>query len=469
MTTSPPTVPTPAPEVCRITVDGPAGRADVAVPVSTPVSALLPVLVRHVTAGGADAGTPWVLQRLGEDPLDADGTPESLGLRHGDVLYLRPAEDRLAPLEFDDVADGVAHVISGLSDRWRPELTGRLALSMACLALGALAAAVLEAGPGPLAVAACGTTALVLAFACVAGARLGAGSGPGSGSLIAAGVGAMVFAGLMGAAQEHAADGGFALGVPTVPAAAGYVAVTAGTLLALGPLPLVVPATVLVTAAASVLWAALEGLAHWDAARAGSVAVVALFVLGHLAPRLALRMARLRAPQLPRDAEELQRDIEPATEERVSSGVSAANAYLNTLSLASGPVYAAALWFVVHEGGWIGWVLPLVLSAALLLRARGLTGTLQRAPHLVAGALGVALALVVHGAHGGTAARTAVLAVLLTSSVLLLVGAWRLPTARLLPVWGHTGDILEVVAATVLLPLVLQELHVYAYVRSLAG
>lgn len=58
---------------------------------------------------------------------------------------------------------------------------------------------------------------------------------------------------------------------------------------------------------------------------------------------------------------------------------------------------------------------------------------------------------------------------LLLAALLLLVGAWRLPTSRLRPLWGHIGDILELLSAIALLPLLLQLLHVYAFFRALAG
>ena len=50
-------------ELCRITVLGPDRRVDLAVPATTSVAMLLPVLVRH-TAGQQEAtlaGSSWVL------------------------------------------------------------------------------------------------------------------------------------------------------------------------------------------------------------------------------------------------------------------------------------------------------------------------------------------------------------------------------------------------------------------------
>lgn len=54
-------------------------------------------------------------------------------------------------------------------------------------------------------------------------------------------------------------------------------------------------------------------------------------------------------------------------------------------------------------------------------------------------------------------------------AALLLTGAWRLPGARLRPIWGRLGEILEGLTALALVPLLLQVLDAYAYFRSMAG
>ena len=465
MTTAVP-LPARTAEVCRLTVEAPDGRADLAVPVTTPVSALLPVLLRHTAAGPDTQGTPWTLQRLGEDPLDPEATPESAGLRDGDVLHLRPAEAALPALHFDDVSDGVAHTVGSGPGRWRPELTRKLGLALASLALAALAAALLGAGPGPLTAVTTAVIALVLAAGCASAARMHAVPG----AILVAGVGAFGFAALAGTTLREGPSGGFAPGTTGILVAAGCVVALAGGLLALGALPLVVPGTVLLTAVAAAVGAGLAETAGLHGFQAASVVAVGLFVLGHLAPRLALRTARLRVPQLPHDAEELQQDIEPQPGERVTCRVTVATAWLETIGISSALVWAVALWLLAdREHGWTGWLLPLCLSLAVLLRARGTNGTLQRVPAVLAGAYGLGLVLIVRVAPTGPVGRASVLAALLAAALLLLVGAWRLPRARLLPVWGHLGDLLETVTAIALLPLLLQVLHAYAYFRGLAG
>ncbi|KUO17523.1 type VII secretion integral membrane protein EccD [Streptomyces dysideae] len=465
MTTAPPTVALPAREICRVTVEGPTSRADLALPVSTSIAELLPALLPHVVTDPADRGGPWVLQRLGEDPLDPDGTPELLGLRHGDVLHLRPEDNPLGTLNFDDIADGVAHSLGRQPGQWRPELTRRLTLALAALTLAGLAFTVLRTGPGPLTAAVCALIALILAVGCVIGRQAAAESG----AVRTAGLAACAFAGFAGLALPRAADGGYNPGITGLAAALSGVALVATALLAFDALPLTVAGTVLATAAVTAIGVALFAALEWDPARTAGTIAVAMFVLGHFAPNLSLRLARLRVPHLPHDAQELQEDIEPEPEERVARRVAIASTYLDILSASSAVAYAVAFWLLAHHHGWVGWLMPLVFSCAVVLYARGQTGVLQRVSGVLAGGFGFAVVLIERAAGTGADRWGTVSGVLFVAAVLLLVGAWRLPTSRLRPVWGHIGDILELLSAIALLPLLLQLLHVYAYFRGLAG
>ncbi|MFF0410528.1 type VII secretion integral membrane protein EccD [Kitasatospora sp. NPDC004745] len=465
MTTAPP--PVEATEVCRITVDGPAGRADLAVPVTTTVAALLPVLTRDLPTTPGQATPAWVLQRLGEDPLDPGATPATAGLRHGDVLRLRPADDPLPALHFDDIADGVADRVGRGPGRWHPGLTRGLALLLAGAALTALAAALLTAGAGPATAARCAAVAAVLTVCCAVAARTGAVRG----GVLLAGTGALLFAALAGLTLRAAPGPGHlpdtVLGVPG--AAAGVVALAA-VLLGVGALPLAVPGTAVLTAVAAACGAVLVRAGWTDPARAAALLAVASFVLGHLAPRLALRVARLRVPHLPHDAEELQRDLDPEPGDRLARRVTVATACLDSIAAASALVQSAAVTLlVVLDDGWTGWLLPLTLGAAVLLRARDTDGTLQRIPALLAGAYPPALLLVLRVAPTGPAGAVAAATLLLTAAVFLLLAAGRLPKARLLPIWGHLGDLAETATAIALLPLLLHVLGAYARLRALAG
>ncbi|MFD8820104.1 type VII secretion integral membrane protein EccD [Streptomyces sp. NPDC059627] len=465
MTTSTPPLQSTPPDVCRLTVAGPAGRADLAVPLTMPVAALLPVLLRHAGLPDDDSGRDWVLQRMGDEPLDPDGTPLTLGLRHGEVLWLRAAEEALPGLHFDDTADGVAHVVGGQHGRWTPTATRVLALTGAGLVLLVLLAALLRPGPGAANAVAAGAAALLLAAGCVAADRYGSHRA----TAVLAGSGSLVLGVLAGlASRPAAADGGYRPDGPGLLLAALWVTVLAGLLLALRALPDALPGAALFTA---VSVAAACGLAATGRSPSQAVAVVAaaLFVLGRVGPRTALRLARLRAPQLPHNAEELQQDIEPQPEARIRARTMVAGTLLDTLAVTTAVLCLAAWWLLAHRSDWIGWVLPLVVGTAMVLQARELTGITQRAATAVAGLAGPVVVLLVDVAPQGTGARMAVVAVLLSAAGGLLVAAERLPGRRLLPVWGQLGDITEWVTAIALLPLLFQLLHAYAWFRSLAG
>ncbi|MER6066402.1 hypothetical protein ABT167_35625 [Streptomyces sp. NPDC001792] len=165
----------------------------------------------------------------------------------------------------------------------------------------------------------------------------------------------------------------------------------------------------------------------------------------------------------------MQQDIDPDTEEHVQRRTVVTVLLLDVLAVTTAVICTAAWWLLSLKGGWIYWTLPLVFGAALLLRARAQTGVVQRIATTLGGAtapLAVGLAL---GARHGTGAWAAELPVLLVAAVLLLWTAQRLPGGRLLPVWGHVGDIAEWVCSVALLPLLLQLVHTYGRFHYLAA
>ncbi|MGY1495158.1 type VII secretion integral membrane protein EccD [Streptomyces sp. QTS52] len=457
--------------LCRITVVGRDRRADLAVPVTATVTALLPVLLRHLAASPDQEGAHWVLQRLGEAPLDPEGTPETLGLRHGDVLHLRPADDPVPEPDFDDVPDGVAQTLASRPGRWLPEHTRRLLLGLACLVLVVFAAAVTSAGPGTAGALGCAAAALLLAVGAVVAGR---GAAPDRATAVAAGLGSLVFATLTGPALSAVprATGSLGLLSPDrdgVLAAAAAAAVMSGLLLVAAGLPVALFGTLLALALAAEAGAVLSAVLGWNAAEAVATLAVAAFALGPVAQRVALRLARLRVPHLPRNADELGQDIDPEPGGRLAHRVRSADDILTVFTTATAALSAVACVLLVRQSGWLSWMLPCVLGAGLLLRARSMNGVRQRTALAVGGALGPCLALLTAASDGEPPARAASAVVLLSASGLLAVAARRMPERRMLPVWGHGADVLETLTALALVPLVLQLLGAYAYFRSLAG
>jgi type VII secretion integral membrane protein EccD len=452
-------------EVCRITIQGPIGRADLAVPASTPLSVLMPVLLRHVTDDPEERGVPWLLQKLGEEPLDLDATPLSAGLMHGDVLYLARADDPLPSLHFDDISDGVAHAIGARGDRWRPELTRWLTLALSALVMAVTAADLLAWHRSAAVPVSSGVIAVLLLTGCILTYQRTTAAG----SALMAGLGAYAFAGLAGLTAGQIAGGHGLLGVHALELGGTCAGLVAVLLLVFGRMPVAVPGTMLAVGVIAALEAVLTLSLHWNAGECATTTAVAMYVLGHFGPHLALRVARLRVPVLPRNAGELQHGIDPEPEEAVTRRVTLANACLTALAVSSALTYAAALWLLARDPEWIGWVLNLVFSAAVLLRARDLSAAWQRVPTAVVGTLGPVVLLALRTASTTPTDRWSALAVFAVVVAGLLVGAQRLPNGRLLPIWGHVGDLTQMAVAVALLPLLLQVLHVYGYMRSLAG
>jgi type VII secretion integral membrane protein EccD len=451
-------------ETCRLTVAGPARRVDVTVPATVPIAELLPGLLRRVVDEIA-MDQPWVLQRLGEEPLSPDSTAEMVDLRHGEVLHLRPADRALPPVQFDDVAVGMASVIGARPDRWRPVFTRRLLLALSGLSLVAFGYGVLRVSPA-------GWSALYLG---IAAAALTAGGVAANRLLRDVSVGLMTglfgcaLAAAAGLSARHGMAGIGAPGRADVLLASLAAAAAAAVLLAVGHVPATPFGAVLATAAAAAAGCGLALSLHWDAARASAVLAVAIFLLTARALRVVLRAARLRAPQLPRTAEELQQDIEPEPGERLTRRAALAVACLDSLTIGGSLISATAFIQLTRTPRWIEWTLTAVLAAALLLRSRDLAGVWQRTSLAAGGTFGFALVVETLAARAAPLPATIALFGVLAAAGLLLTAARRPPGSRLLPVWGHAADLLEVASAIALLPLLLQLLHAYAYVRGLVG
>ena len=92
-------------DLARVTVISPTRRIDLALPGSTTLGELLPNIVRFAGFDGAttqEAVHAWVLQRLGEDPLDPNKLVSALNIRDGETLHLRHRESTMPDAAFDE-------------------------------------------------------------------------------------------------------------------------------------------------------------------------------------------------------------------------------------------------------------------------------------------------------------------------------------------------------------------------------
>ncbi|WBB80459.1 type VII secretion integral membrane protein EccD [Micromonospora sp. WMMD882] len=458
-------------ELCRITVTGPARRVDLAVPATTTVAALLPLLVRQTTDPGpaADDGA-WVLQRLGEAPFDLTGTPESLDWLEGEELHLRPAEDPLPELDFDDLADGVATAVNRRTDRWQPEHRRTLFLLLSAVTMGAVAAVLTAHGPALPQVVAGGVLGVaLLAVALVCARRL-----DDDAFALLFGGGAVGFAAL---AASSAVDGDPERVAPTGPAAlaAAVAALTVAAALLLarravaprlpGPPFLVVGATGLVT---TVVLLMREG-SGMTMARTAAVAAALLVVVVVLAPRVAVKLARLRGPQLPKTSEDMSYDIEPAPSDQVHQRADDADTYLTVAMCTAALLLPALFQLTLRTPGWAGWSLVLVVASAVLLRARTFLGLWQRCALVAAGTVGYLMVITTLADLLSPAWRWLLLSALVGLLTPLAFAALRPWPRRMLPIWEHTAMFLDVVTGIAVLPILAQVLGGYAWARGLFG
>ena len=462
-------------DLLRLTVVTPSGIADLAIPADLPLADLVSTLARH---GSANSGAPplegpLVLQRLGEEPLDLDRTAGALGLHDGETLHLRPRESELPSLEFDDLVDGVATGLTGRAGRWSPKATRRLLLGLALVPLVGGLLLVATAGPGPGAAVAGAGTAVLLSLAAVAASRA---FGDESAGLLVA-LSALAFGAVAGVMALPVPAGSVDPGLGGIPdrldAAALLAAGTAVAALALAlvaGLPSMAPALsgIVVAAAAAVLAGVLAGFVGLTSVRTAATLLVVALLASVFAPGRAAAMARLRVPPPPTGTEDLQRDVAPLPGEPLLERARLADRYLTAVQLALGAVAGAALTVVV-TGSVPARALALAAVLSLLLRSRVPINGWQRLAGVVPGTAGALLLVVGASISAGPAERFAVLALLVLTAGALAVCARTLPGRRLVPMWARAAEILELLSALVVLPLLLWVFGAYAAARAFGG
>jgi len=460
-------------DVCRITVVGPDKRVDLAVPASTTVAALMPVLVWHTGAAASNeelrADGAFVLQRIGEAPFDPAGTPESLDWLEGEELHLRLAEDPLPELAFDDLADGIATMVNRRGDRWQPEYRRFLFLGLSGVGLLLLAAVLSDRGPILLSAIAGFTLTAVFMLTSVLFAR--AGDRPLS---LVFGVGGAVFAGLSamnlfdGVANQLAVNSRSLMVGAAAAAAVAVVLVVAQRLWA-EELPYPPMLAVLITAIAAIFVLWLRSYFGMSGPAAAGVAAALLFAVIIFAPKIVLRAAQLRGPQLPKTGDELQYDNQPESAADLARRASAADNYLSVATVCVAICLPFLFQIIMGENGWAGWTLVAVYASALLLRARSFLGVWQRVSLTIAGTIGYGM-VIMRASHAATPDVRLLMLIGLAVLLLLLVLAARRPwPRRLLPIWEFIATVLDVVTALAILPLVLDLLGAYPWARGLFG
>ncbi|GAA0804870.1 type VII secretion integral membrane protein EccD [Spirilliplanes yamanashiensis] len=460
-------------EVCRITVVGPDRRVDLAVPVSSTVASLMPVLLAHTADQSAvDATLPstaWALQRLGGEPFDQAENPRSLDWLEGETFHLRPSAEALPALDYDDLAEGIAETVNRRGDRWQPSYRRHLFIGVTGFVLAVVAALLFWYGHA----LAFDVTGLALGVVFVPASVLFARYAADGAMAVLFGVAACCFVAVAAVNLVDGDPGGVLLRehANIAAAAAMVVAVLLTVLQRLwAPALLYSPFLVLATAAVVVIgffW--LRSAYTLDGPAAAAPIASAVFAFVIFAPNLVLRAARLRGPQLPKTGEELQYDIEPHQAGEVQARADEAHNFLTAVVVCACLVLPVLCWNVLAHDGWVSSTFVLMLSSALLLRARVFMGLVQRVALTVAGCAGYTM-LIAESARDADPGRLAqllgLLAVVLAATVMAALRPW---PRRLLPIWEFIARILDVVTALAVLPLALQLMGVYAWARGLGG
>jgi type VII secretion integral membrane protein EccD len=457
-------------DVCRLVVVAPGGRqAEVAVPSGVAICDLMPALLKHAGSGLADAGLEhggWVLQRIGEAPLDEDRSPAALGLRDGDVVTLRPRDDALPEMDFDDLVDGISVGIRARPDRWREEMTRRLLLGFMLAALTGGWLALLPAGSIALRAAVAGAVGALLLSAAGVVARVTRDSAAGTALAMAA----IPYAALCGAL---AGARNTVIGIPLPAyqlfgaAVAVFTAAFLGLLLNASSRPLFAGVAVLGGAGALASIPTAGGL---SAGQSAAALLSATLLVGPWVPVASFRLARLRTTSLPTGADDLGEDIEPVPAGPLLDQVGLTDRYMTALYGAFGLVCAVCLVWLTGSPGWAPAALCFAACGVLLLRSRVLLSAWQRMAMVVPAVFGLLLATAGIAWSLPLEQRLVVqTGGLVVTAGLLLVAARTLPGRRLLPYWGRAADVSETLVALSIAPLLLQVLGLYAYVRTLVG
>ncbi|MFI1401001.1 type VII secretion integral membrane protein EccD [Streptomyces sp. NPDC020681] len=458
--------------LCRLTVRAPDRHIDLAVPADVPVADLLPTVLRYagqdLEENGLDHGG-WVLQRLGGPPLDEEGTLETLDLRDGEVLYLRPHSDELPEVRLDDLVDGIASATRDRPYQWSPRASRRLLRGWAALALvtglvvlgGSAGSADIRA----LTAASCGLVLLAGAASAsravgdaVAGAMLGFIAVP-----YLALAGWLLPGGDFSDAEPHLVIGAQLLAAAAAGAGAAVVAAAVG-----GTHIALFLGTAVVAVAAAVAGGVTMAFDMPIGAAAAAVAALVV-IFGGFVPAISFKLAGMRMAPLPTNPQQLQEGIDPYDPAEVNARTARAEEWMTALYSATGVICTGCLPALVTRAELAELLTAGVLTVLLLLHGRGMVNVWQRLALVLPGAWGVTTLAVAWDQQLTPGERPLLVAGLLGVAAMLAVVSWTVAGRRIVPHWGRAAELIQSALAISLLPLTLWVLGVFGSLRAING
>ncbi len=460
---------TPATEdLARVTVISPSRRIDVALPGSTSLGECLPTIVRfsgYEPGSTQEAVHAWVLQRLGEDPLDPTKRVSALNLRDGETLHLRSRDNTIPDAAFDDVVDAVTTATSA-----RPSWSSTQSLWFSVVTM----MTVLFAVPAVLLVTTGGDGSLTQVLETIATLFLSLAAMVGSIVLSRAFGRYLPSAGLAWTGVALALVGGYFI-LPgqdwplrlLLASACGIVA-SATAWLAARVQPyahLAVTLSATVTLLSTMVMVLMGGYA----AQVAAVTVALVLAVTPTLPMLSYHAARVAMPNLPANAQLLMEDDTPVQTDIVTRALTA-DRVLGAFLGATGLTVILGLVPVLTSGTWLALALTGSVGLALMLRSRAFVGRVQRFALLLPGTLLVVTALLLLLLAMPLAARVPVGLTLALLAAVALAGYSAAMYNRILsPIWGRLADVLEWFALMAVVPLVLGVLNTYAWVMGLTS
>ena len=458
----------PVSQVVKVSVRTLTSRIDLVLPDRSTIAETLETVLELAPRSlreQAIAHGGWILRTAGGTAIPGSATLLDQRITDGTTLFLSGIDAADSVAVYDDVADAVADTVSSDPSAWPPGGGRVVALAAAGLFAALLLLSLLLAGPPWVAIAI--TLAGITVIGQLAAGLLSRGLGDAGIALVAG----LISVATGAAAAMLASAGSLPLtdiGAPQLLLGAAGATVF-GTTAALAIGTRRVPFAAIITGSV-LLCPALICCVLFDLPAAGGAAIAAGLgvCLLPVVPNVSLRLARFELNPLPTTADEVYADHETvdtaAVRQRTRQAVGYVTALLQGLTW---PTLAGCVILAVsHE--ITAQVLAGLVGFGLILRARLFITIGQRLPLLVAGIGSLAAVLAAMTAQfNGSALLPAVCGPALFAVVccLLLAGRRRRATPGLV----RAAEIVELLIAVAVIPLVAAVLGLFGFIRGLGG